>query len=217
MYHLDEDAIRGLNVGSLGESSLIEVGQEIVISPPVATPTPEPIFSVCVVAFNDRNGDQAWDDGAEEMLPGALFTLTNGSGVVDEYISDGLNEPHCFVDLPPGSYDVAHASPGGYEPIGPGSEAVEARADAPPAVAFGSIRGAASAASAAGPTATPAEVAEATLDATQDDGSVAPGDDELTDSAGQIVLSAVSKISGVLMLVLALGMGALFYFERRKA
>jgi LysM repeat protein len=214
MYGLDADAVRGLNAGSLGESDAIEVGQEIVIAPPVATPTPEPIFSVCVVAFNDRDGDESWDDSSEEMLPGSHIALSNGSGVVGEYVSDGLSEPYCFEDLAPGSYDVMHKAPDGYELVGTGSQTAEASAEVPPIVALGCTRGGAAAAE---PTSTPAAVAEISSDVVSNGGSNGSGDGEASDSAGQIVLSAVSEISGLLILVLAAGMGALFYFERRKA
>jgi hypothetical protein len=217
MYGIEVDTIRGLNARSLGDDgSAIEAGEEIVISPSVATATPEPILAVCVVAYHDRDGDQDWDEAAEEILPGALFSLAGGPGPVAEYVSDGLSEPYCFQDLVPGSYDVVYTPPGGYESVGSDTQTAEASADAPPVLAFGCTRGVGAADLEASPTSTPVAVAEVPSADPADDDSGSSGHDQPGHSAGQIVLNAVSEFSGVLMLCLAAGMGVLFYLERRK-
>jgi LysM repeat protein len=220
MYGLDVETVRGLNAGSLGDEGVVEIGQEIVIAPPVATPTPEPTLSICVAAYNDRDGDDSWDDGAEELLPGARFALSDGSSVLGEYTSDGLSEPYCFERLTPGTYTVAHQPPEGYEPSGPQeSEVVESggQGDTVVSVAFGSNRGVGRAMTEPSPTETPIAVAEVPSGDASSGGTVDSSDGNGEESAAQIVLAAVSEFSGILVLCLAAGMGLLFYIDRRKS
>jgi LysM repeat protein len=145
-YGVSVDQIRQLNAGSIGENDLIEVGQELVISapsiqatstatstpkatPPVAAtetlatftptvaPSPAPASaSICVLAYQDRNGDNVRDAAAEELLPNVVFTLSGASGEVGQYSTTGTSEPYCFTDLAPGVYRVSMAPPAGYAP-----------------------------------------------------------------------------------------------------
>ncbi|UCC65380.1 MAG: hypothetical protein JSV36_10190 [Anaerolineae bacterium] len=87
---------------------------------PKPTPTPWPTFTptpvtgtICVMAFEDHNGNGV-QDPADGRLPGALITISNAQGVVDEYITNGFDEPHCFRGLSPGSYFVSEVNPAGY-------------------------------------------------------------------------------------------------------
>ena len=87
---------------------------------PKPTPTPWPTFTptpvtgtICVLAFEDHNGNGV-QDPADGRLPGALITVSNAQGVVDEYITNGFDEPHCFRGLSPGSYFVSEVNPAGY-------------------------------------------------------------------------------------------------------
>ena len=87
---------------------------------PKPTPTPWPTFTptpvtgtICVVAFEDHNGNGV-QDPADGRLPGALITVSNERGVVDEYVTTGFDEPHCFRGLSPGNYFVSEVDPAGY-------------------------------------------------------------------------------------------------------
>ena len=87
---------------------------------PKPTPTPWPTFTptpvtgtICVVAFEDHNGNGV-QDPADGRLSGALITISNGRGVVEEYVTNGFDEPHCFRGLSPGHYFVSEVNPGGY-------------------------------------------------------------------------------------------------------
>ena len=80
---------------------------------PTVTPTPM-TGSVCVLAFDDRNGNRFRDPG-EPLLPYAVFTLSDAHHVAGTYSTNGLNEPHCFEALEPAVYFVSEMNPPGYE------------------------------------------------------------------------------------------------------
>jgi len=80
---------------------------------PTATPTP-PSGDICVLAYHDRNGNKMRDPD-EELLPGAMLTVSDGRQTVASYITDGINEPYCFMDLRPGNYFLYEENPPGYD------------------------------------------------------------------------------------------------------
>ncbi len=129
------EELERLNAGSLGPNKMIWVGQEIVLScptttpTPAATPTPEATPTpqsgqVCLLAFHDRNGDGTRQPETEELLPNAVLVLSNPTGLVGQYTTDGISEPYCFPDLPPGAYQVAVQPPAGYTVNGPAQMAL---------------------------------------------------------------------------------------------
>jgi hypothetical protein len=229
MYGVDPDQIRQLNAGSIGAGDLIQVGQELVISlpsqtstptPPSAPPTPASAAegeapateggavtegaSICVLAYHDRNGNTFQDEETEELLPNAEFTLADASGVIGRYTSDGVSEPYCFTGLAPGAYRVIQTAPPGYAPSGPAEWPVGVAEETSIEVGFGNVRG---------------ESEEGSEEATE----AAPENEEESDqgetSGGSTVnriFSTVAKISGVLVLLLAAGMAALFVVNRRR-
>jgi hypothetical protein len=76
-----------------------------------ATPTPVQVAAttakLCVQAFNDANADGLMSS-SEEAVSGVQFAVANAQGVqAASYTTDGNAQPHCFTDLPPGSYTVA--------------------------------------------------------------------------------------------------------------
>jgi len=82
---------------------------------PTPTFTPTPMTgSICLMAFEDRNGDRLRDPG-EPMLPYAVFTLSDAHHVVGTYSTNGLSEPYCFIGLEPDIYFVSEMNPPGYE------------------------------------------------------------------------------------------------------
>jgi len=79
---------------------------------PSASPTPAP-GQACIQAFNDLNGDGQL--GADEsLLAGVVFSLSDASGLRDSYTTDSVSEPHCFADLPPGTYQMTIKPPANY-------------------------------------------------------------------------------------------------------
>jgi len=89
---------------------------------PTATPTPTP-GQVCVLAFNDRNGD-GQQSADENPLAGVVFALADSNGPKDSYTTDGVSEPYCFADLQPGSYTLTAKAPGGYSGTSPKTQIV---------------------------------------------------------------------------------------------
>ncbi|MGF1506195.1 MAG: LysM peptidoglycan-binding domain-containing protein [Anaerolineae bacterium] len=116
-------------------SDIITVGQRLTIIPagqtePTQAPTeeapaeetPEPTEAaevteappedeasgagtICVLAYDDANGSGSRDPG-EGPVAGVNFAVNDGTETVGTYITDGVNEPHCFTDLEPGSYQL---------------------------------------------------------------------------------------------------------------
>jgi hypothetical protein len=228
MYGVDPDQIRQLNAGSIGAGDLIQVGQELVISLPSQTPTPTPLpapapesaaeaeapgaegeaeagaAAVCVLAYHDRDGNTFRDEETEELLPNAEFTVADTSGVIARYTSDGVSEPYCFTGLTPGAYRVIQISPPGYAPSGPSEWPVGVAEDTSIDVTFGNVRGEGEAGEAEG-----SEATEAAPES---------GDEGKTSGSSTVnrIFSAVAKISGVLVLLLAAGMAVLFVVNRRR-
>jgi hypothetical protein len=85
---------------------------------PIATPqaTMTPMFTtstVCALAFDDYNGNSLRDPG-EGLLSGVTFTLSDATGLTVPYVTDGRNEPYCFDDLQPATYQLTMRPPPGY-------------------------------------------------------------------------------------------------------
>lgn len=217
-YGVDVEQIRRLNAGSIGPDNLIVVGQELVISAPIAQPTPLPTeapleatstpaavsavsTSICVLAFHDRNGDTFRNDPAtEELLPNAEFVVADAGGVIARYTTDGVSEPYCFA-VSPGAYRVIQTSPSGYVPSGRAEQNVALSEGTSIPLVFGNVRS-----EGAGATSQPTE--EATPREKNPEGSGS----SLADS----ILKTVAKVSGALVLFLALVMAVLFVVNRRR-
>lgn len=110
--------------------SLLQVGQELIIkkgavqptveatATPDATlqqsadptsnlpPTPTQGFA-CVLAFFDDDGNGKRDEAGEDFVPQILFSLSKDGTPLGNYISDGVNEPHCFPAVQNGDYIVS--------------------------------------------------------------------------------------------------------------
>lgn len=230
-YDMSVEELRELNAGTIGADNLIRTGQEIVISVPSEAPTATPVpetptataesgeealpsptpetegASVCVVAFHDRNGDTVRDPDSEELLPNAEFTLSSSSGVVAEYTSDGVSEPHCFTDLPAGSYRVAQRPPAGYQATGSAEQALAVAEGTSLDLEFGNAR-----------TATEEEEEE---EADPETGDGVPSEGESgtgtsgTDRLGTVLRSA-ARAAGILILILAGAIAVLFFLTRRR-
>jgi len=140
LYGITESQLRQFNT-RLDPDCTLTIGQQLVVglapanaAPTVAlTPTPAvPSISptpfngtteVCVLLFNDSNGD-ALRQETEFGIDGGAVSLTNLNGSYSQTqnttsaIDPDLVEPirTCFTDVPQGQYNVSMAIPDGYNP-----------------------------------------------------------------------------------------------------
>jgi hypothetical protein len=222
-YDKDINEIRRLNATSLGSNDLIVPGQALVISLPDKTPTPTALpapptdepsapatavaevpaggASICVLAYHDRNNNGIRDDeGTEELLPNAEFTVADASGVVARHTSDGVHEPHCFASLGPGAYRIIHNPPPGYAASGPTEWPVAVAEGTSLDVQFGNVRGETPP---SGETTEPVPVEEESSEPSG--GSTFRG-----------IFSTAAKIGGILILILSAGVAVLFVLNRQR-
>ncbi|MGD1996193.1 MAG: LysM peptidoglycan-binding domain-containing protein [Anaerolineae bacterium] len=209
-YGVPVEQIEELNAGSIPPNKWLTVGQELVIGIPSETPTPSPpptpevtptpeTASICVLAYHDRNGDTFRQADTEEPLPNAVFSVSDSVGLLEQYTTDGLNEPYCFTGLTPGTYRVEMRPPEDYTASGPSSMAVGLVDAASTDVVLGAQRGE-----------MPGE--EDTGDETADE----PAAGEEGESIWPKVLRWGARVSGVLMLVLAIAVAVIFVLNRRR-
>jgi LysM repeat protein len=229
-YDVTADQIRELNAGSIGPDNLIRVGQELVITipdqaptatplppPPTATPetesaaesAPQPESegaSICVLAFHDRNSNTVRDSEDEGLLPNVEFTVADASGVVSEYTTDGVSEPHCFSGLDAGTYRVIQQAPAGYAPTGLPEQNVALAPNTSFDFQFGNARTEAVASS--------EETGDGNMETTaaNDEGASETGEGSLL---GNILVN-VARVAGILVLILAGAIAVLFVLTRRR-
>ena len=153
-----------------------------------------------MLAYHDRDRDTYRNEETEELLPSAEFVLLDESGVVSEYVSDGVSEPFCFTDLAPGAYRVIHSAPPGYEPSGLVEWVVALVGGTSFEHQFGDAR-------------SEGAVPDETLGSSPGPGE--EGERSAQQAFGRF-LSTVAKVSGVLALVLAVGIAVLFALDRRE-
>lgn len=130
--------LRQLN-SRLDENCTLVIGQQLIVglvstgptagpapTLPPATPTTTPVSGttiVCVLLFNDANGD-ALRQETEFGIDGGAVSLTNLNGsfsktldTVSTFDPDLLTpDRSCFEDVPPGEYNVSVAVPDDYNP-----------------------------------------------------------------------------------------------------
>ena len=244
-YNIDPQQIYDLN--DLNSQSILSIGQEIVIATTgdaiPATPTPEaavetppevmptstpevvsgnqPVSggslpaapaadkaAVCVTAFDDVNGDlfREADDG-EMLLPNAQVSLLARSGPVDSRTTDGISEPWCFNDLEPGNYILRHTAPPGYVLTDGGQLNFTLDAGEVESIDLAYSKDPSAVAAQGENTPLPNPDGEATTN-------------EQTDSTGTPVtniLNVVLRVSGFIVLALAIAVLVLFVLSRRSA
>jgi LysM domain len=119
------DLIAGekLFVGTGGPSSLSPTpGPSPTPLPPTITPTPfAGTTQICVLLFNDMNGD-ALREATEPVIPGGAISVTETNGKYSKTLPTAVNsdptayQGTCFNDLPEGHYNIAAAIPDNYNP-----------------------------------------------------------------------------------------------------
>ena len=155
MYGVSVEYIRTTNL--LDENCTLREGQRLMIGvggPSIASPTPNPAATatavtptatpgaggtaqVCVLVYNDTNGD-ALRQSTETAIAGAAISLTSLEGNYSQTLTSVINpdatayQGMCFASVPPGKYSVSAAAPDGFNPtvnlttnvdVGPGDAA----------------------------------------------------------------------------------------------
>jgi LysM repeat protein len=134
------DQLRQFNT-RLDDNCTLTIGQQLVVglAAPITAPTAEapatptlPVVTstpfdgtteVCILLFDDVNGD-ALRQETEFGIDGGAVSLTNLNGSYSQTqnttsaIDPDLVEPirSCFLDVPPGRYNISMAVPDGYNP-----------------------------------------------------------------------------------------------------
>jgi len=128
------DQLRALNP-QLDESCALTPGQQLVIgiggpsggtpttgptptetaAPATQTPVPGSI-DVCVLLYNDQNGDALRQD-LEPAIEGGAVSIAGTSGQYSQTATTTAGaEPACFTKVPIGTYNVSVAAPPDYNP-----------------------------------------------------------------------------------------------------
>jgi len=139
LYGVTVEYLRTTNL--LDENCTLREGQALMIgvggpsggSPtPGPSPTPTPVIptatpsaggsaQVCVLVYDDTNGD-ALRQTTEGAIAGAAISLTSDDGTYSRAITSVINPDAtaypgmCFSNVPPGKYTVSVAAPDGYNP-----------------------------------------------------------------------------------------------------
>lgn len=84
-------------------------------TPLLPTPSPKPgVANLCVILFNDRNGDSLRQE-AEPSIPGGAINVNNRSGSFSKAENTGGgSDPICFKEIPEGDYTISVAVPVGF-------------------------------------------------------------------------------------------------------
>ncbi len=139
LYGVSVDYIRTTN--HLDENCTLQVGQKIMLGiggPSAASPTPGPsptpsptpptptpaaggMAEVCILLYNDVNGD-GLRQANELPIVGGAISLTSLTGTYSATLTTVLpTDPNaypgtCFTNVPEGKYTVSAAVPSGYNP-----------------------------------------------------------------------------------------------------
>ena len=73
---------------------------------------------LCMTVFDDLNRNRV-REANEGLIAGGILTLTQSTGAVTTYTSDGVSEPYCFPNLSAGAYTAELVPPVGYAMVSP--------------------------------------------------------------------------------------------------
>lgn len=87
-------------------------------TPPLPTPTPfNGTGQVCIVLFNDINGDAMRQTDSELLVANGAISMSDSLGKFSRTeTSKAGEEPVCFLDVPEGQYNISVAIPEGLNP-----------------------------------------------------------------------------------------------------
>jgi LysM repeat protein len=177
---------------------------------------PEGKASVCVLAFYDSNSDMfRQPDGGEMLLPNAQVTLLGRSGPIDTRTTDGISEPWCFDSVDPGNYVVQHSPPPGYETTSGSQQSFILSDGQVLNLELPYVRDA-NAEPGENP-ASPESPGPDTPNPSNPDASEPTGDQEEAGGGVTNVLNVVLRVSGFIVLALAIAVLVLFVLSRRAA
>ncbi|MGA2489579.1 MAG: SdrD B-like domain-containing protein [Anaerolineales bacterium] len=139
LYGVSLEYIRTTNL--LDENCTLREGQKLMIGvggPSIASPTPNPAATatevtltatpgaggtaqVCVLVYDDANGD-ALRQATEGAIAGAAISLTSADGTYSQTLTSVINpdatayQGMCFANVSPGQYSVSAGVPEDYNP-----------------------------------------------------------------------------------------------------
>jgi len=114
-------------------------------APPTITPTPTSppgVGTLCVLLYNDVNGDGLYEEDTEHPLRGGAVSVTTRVGKISLTKETTAKDFSCFDDLPEGEYIVTMAVPQGYNPTTEPNVTVKLRPGDTTYVTFGAQRAA---------------------------------------------------------------------------
>jgi hypothetical protein len=138
LHGISEGELRSLNSKLDADCTLVE-GQELLVGlggaavtptfglpPTPGTPTAVPtLFSgtteICVLLFNDQNGD-SFRQEVEPAVAGGAVSVTESNGAYSATLETVIpSDPDayqgiCFTDVPEGSYNISMGIPSDYNP-----------------------------------------------------------------------------------------------------
>lgn len=138
LYGISLEQLRELNENINSDCTNLIPGQNLLISlagpagpsatpgpsptapPPTVTPTPfAGTTQICVLLYNDLNGDALRQTG-EPVIPGGAISVSETSGKYSRTLETAVNtDPNaypgvCFADVPEGTYNIGAAIPDNY-------------------------------------------------------------------------------------------------------
>jgi len=146
------DELRALN--NLQPEEALQPGQILILgvgvseeptptpgpgAPPTETPTPTPepgSGALCVLLYNDENGNGLYDDWEKPLAYGAV-SVTTRVGSISLTAETDNKDFTCFQDLPEGEYIITMAVPKDYNPTTAPNVTLNLRAGDTTYVTFG--------------------------------------------------------------------------------
>jgi murein DD-endopeptidase MepM/ murein hydrolase activator NlpD len=132
-----------LLIGLIGPAATPTAGPSPTPLPPTITPTPlTGTTEICVLLFNDQNGDALRQETEPAVAGGAIsVTETNGAYSASQVTvinPDPTAYPGmCFTDVPEGNYNISVAIPDNYNPTMEMAYKLDVKAGDRASIAFG--------------------------------------------------------------------------------
>ena len=141
LYGIDDTKLREQNPSINADCTNLIVGQKLLVgvggpaagasvtpgpsptpAPPTITPTPPAgTTEICVLLFDDLNGDALREENEPPIVGGAI-SVTENSGKYSKTLETAVNpDPNayqgtCFTEVPEGNYNIGAAIPDNYNP-----------------------------------------------------------------------------------------------------